>query len=159
MKKLYMYLHRYPHIQSIHPYNNRHVHMDLHIPRQCMYPPEKQVTVFMAKSQSQLFSHRYNLQSQSHTCGAALIIMCLWLHLSVPMLQHRGTAKKNRLLYWGITAVELDLTLFLPVTTVLQRRYKAVVYMFSAAQSQFTYKTSEELFEMIPRDQSIFLNI
>lgn len=70
MKKLYMYLHRYPHIQSIHPYNNRHVHMDLHIPRQCMYPLEKQVTVFLAKSQSQLFSHRYNLQSpKSHVWG------------------------------------------------------------------------------------------
>lgn len=39
-----MYLHRYTHIQSIHPYINRLVHMDLHIPGQCMDPPEEQLT-------------------------------------------------------------------------------------------------------------------
>lgn len=38
-----MYLQRYSHIQCIHPYLNRHVLMELYIPRQCTNPPETQL--------------------------------------------------------------------------------------------------------------------
>lgn len=51
------------HMQSIHPYVNRLVPMDLHIPRQYMCPPEEQFTFMVAKSHSQLFSCHYNLRS------------------------------------------------------------------------------------------------
>lgn len=46
-----MYLHRYPHIRVINLYVNRLVHEDLHIPKQCLYPPEKTFIVLVVKSQ------------------------------------------------------------------------------------------------------------
>lgn len=55
-----MYLQRYSHIQRIHPYLNRHVLMELYIPRQCTNPPETQLTV-PGLNQSQLLPYYYNL--------------------------------------------------------------------------------------------------
>lgn len=116
-----MYLHRHPHIQSRQPYINRLVHMNLHIPRQCMYPPEN---IFGGEI-SQLFSRHYNLQS--------------------PKSQMRGKSNFNYLCAYdskrafpswcwkptwdellGVTAVELDLIWVLPVMTALQGLYRVV---------------------------------
>lgn len=61
-----MYLHRYPHIQSIHPYINST--QCLHIPPQCICPP----FYLVVKSHSQLFSRHYNLQCPQSQMWAVL---------------------------------------------------------------------------------------
>lgn len=50
-----MYLHRYPHTHR--------VYKDMHIPRQCTFPPHQPLRWRKKKSQSQLFSRFYNLRS------------------------------------------------------------------------------------------------
>lgn len=124
-----MYLHRYPHIQSIHPYINRLVHMDLHIPRQCMYPPE-QFTALVAKSQSQLFSRHYNLRSPKSQMWGKSNYTNYYYVLMTASERSPVAVQKSCKPTWatllGIMAVELDLTLFLPVMLALQGHYKAV---------------------------------
>lgn len=96
-----MYLHRYPHIQSIHPYINRLVHMNLHIPRQ---PPEN---IFGGEI-SQLFSRHYNLRSpKSQMRGKSnLNYLCAYdCKRAFPSWYWKPTWDK----LLGVVAVKLDL--------------------------------------------------
>lgn len=65
-----MYLHRYPHIRVINLYANRLVHEDLHIPKQCLYPPEKKKTVhcFGGEISVKCFHVTTIYSLQSHGC-------------------------------------------------------------------------------------------
>lgn len=126
-----MYLHRYPHIQSIHPYINRHVHMDLNIPRQCIY--SSPFWWWNLSHSSCHFTTIYSLQS--HRCGGAgggfqfnYDSVLITAYKLSPHLQHRHTGYQSWATLLSIMAVELDLSVLIVLwghySTRLRLRFK-----------------------------------
>lgn len=114
--------------------------MDLHIPSQCMYPPEKQFTVVVAKSQSQLFSRHYNLRSpKSQMWGKKSNFNYNYMLMTASKCSPVGLQrcyKPTWATLLGILAVELDFTLFFPGMIALQGHYKAVAAVKMSSVSQ-----------------------